>query len=76
MPSDCLSCASEAEDADGLVMTMTEAPLFAKGLPERAQALCDALRAAGLDAVQGVDGALGREMGVRGARIIHGGMSR
>ena len=24
-------------------MTMTEAPLFAKGLPERAQALCDAL---------------------------------
>ena len=35
--------ASEAADADGLVMTMTEAPLFAKGLPERAQALCDAL---------------------------------
>lgn len=35
--------ASEAADAGGLVMTMTEAPLFAKGLPERAQALCDAL---------------------------------
>ena len=51
-------------------------PLYVCGKPPVQQALCDALRAAGLDAVQGVDGALGREMGVRGARIIHGGMSR